>query len=60
MCITRSIKKFLIDEKIDRHLRNYFPILCDKEGIVWVAGLGIADRISHAGDDLVSVSLEIN
>ena len=58
--ITRSIKKYFIDEKIDRHLRDTFPIVCDDEGIVWVAGLGVADRVKkHSSGELVSVSLEV-
>ncbi len=59
--VTRSVKKYLIDAKIDRNLRDFFPIVCDKDGIVWVPGLGIADRIKkeNTGEEL-SVSLEIS
>ncbi len=58
--ITRSVKKFFIDSKLDRALRDTFPILCDSEGIVWVAGIGLADRVAEVKDgELFYLSLEI-
>ena len=59
--ITRSVKKFMIDEKIPPSLRSRIPIVCDAEGIVWVPGLGLADRMSNAQPDetVVSLSLEL-
>ena len=48
--ITRNIKKYLIDIKLDRKLRRSFPILCDTNGIAWVPGLGIADRLKDKND----------
>lgn len=58
--ITRSVKKFFIDSKLDRALREVFPILCDSEGIVWVAGIGLADRVAEVKDgELFYLSLEI-
>ncbi len=58
--ITRSVKKFFIDTKLDRALRDTFPILCDSEGIVWVAGIGLADRVAEVKDgELFYLSLEI-
>ena len=43
--ITRNVKKYMIDAKIPSELRHLFPVVCDGEGIVWVAGLGVADRL---------------
>ena len=34
----------MIDEKIPVELRSRVPIVCDGDGIVWVPGLGAADR----------------
>ncbi len=56
--ITRSIKKYMIDEKIPSYLRSQFPIVCDETGIVWVAGLGIADRCKNSDGELYSLSLD--
>ena len=61
--ISRSLKKFMIDEKIPSSLRSRIPIVCDNEGIVWVAGLGLADRVFNSSPkdfEEISVSLEIS
>ncbi len=57
--ITRSLKKYFIDIKLDRKLRDTFPIVCDSDGILWVAGLGLADRATCDTNDMMSLSLEI-
>ena len=43
--MTRNVKKYMIDAKIPSKFRRVFPVVCDSEGIVWVAGLGVADRL---------------
>ena len=58
--ITRSLKKYFIDIKLDRKLRDTFPIVCDNDGILWVPGLGLADRCVNYGTcNDMSLSLEI-
>ena len=42
--MTKSVKKYLIDKKIDKCLRSSYPVVCDNDGIVWVDGIGVADR----------------
>lgn len=56
---TRSVKKFMINEKIPSYLRQQIPVVCDEEGIIWIAGLGVADRIKDEGssDKVYSLSL---
>ncbi len=49
--ITRNIKKYMIDSKIPKSVRHLFPVVCDGEGIVWVPGLGIADRLKEKSKD---------
>lgn len=58
--IDRSIKKYMIDIKIPADQRNNIPILCDFDGIVWVPGLGIADRVKAEADsgELLSLSID--
>ena len=48
--ITRNIKKYMIDAKIGKTVRNTFPIVCDSEGIVWVAGIGVCDRLKSKNE----------
>lgn len=57
--ITRSVKKHLIDSKIPAHLRESFPIVCDEEGIVWVPGLPVCDRVKGGSEKKVYLSLLI-
>jgi tRNA(Ile)-lysidine synthase len=60
--MTRSVKKHLIDSKIDRHMRGAFPVVCDNDGIVWVSGIGVADRVAperNTDEEKLVISLEI-
>lgn len=41
----KTIKKFFIDRKIPRDQRTSIPLLADANGIVWVVGLSIDDRV---------------
>ena len=41
----KSLKKFFIDRKVPRHKRHIIPIIVDKEGIVWVSGHSIDERV---------------
>lgn len=34
----RSIKKWMIEQKIPAHLRGVIPLVCDKKGVVLIAG----------------------
>lgn len=40
----QRLKKFFIDHKVPREDRDLVPLLCDQEGILWVAG----QRIRHS------------
>ena len=41
----KRLKKFFIDRKVPRHKRHIIPIIVDTEGIVWVAGHSIDERV---------------
>ncbi len=43
--MTRSVKKFFIDSKISREMREYTPVICDAKGIIWVPGMKVCDRV---------------
>ena len=41
----KKVSDFLIDRKVPRVYRDEIPVVCDKEGIIWVVGHEIADRV---------------
>ncbi len=41
----KSLKKLMCDKKIDLALRDKLPIICDREGIVFVPFIGVCDRV---------------
>ncbi|MHB8836399.1 MAG: tRNA lysidine(34) synthetase TilS [Candidatus Methylomirabilia bacterium] len=46
----KKLKELLIEAKIPARQRNRVPLVCDRDGIVWVAGLRPAERCRvHAG-----------
>jgi len=42
---TKTVGDFLTDLKIPTPLRSEIPVLCDSEGIIWVIGYQIDDRV---------------
>ncbi len=42
---SRKLHDFFIDEKVPAHRRDSVPLVCDRAGIVWVAGYRIAHRV---------------
>ncbi len=42
---SKKVADLLSSEKVPRQERPRIPIVCDREGIIWVAGLRIADRV---------------
>lgn len=40
----KKLKDFFIDEKVPREERNYVPLVCDENGILWVVGYRIDER----------------
>ncbi len=41
----KTLKKFFIDRKVPRHKRNRIPLCADRDGIIWVMGYNIDDRV---------------
>jgi tRNA(Ile)-lysidine synthase len=42
---TKKVGDYLTDRKIDRVYRDEIPVVCDRQGIVWLVGFEIADRV---------------
>jgi tRNA(Ile)-lysidine synthase len=56
----KKLKELLIDAKIPARIRSRVPLVCDRNGIVWVAGLRPAERCRvHAGTKRLLL-LELN
>lgn len=49
----RSLKKLLIDEKIDRRIRDEVPVVVDDEKIVWVAGVRMSELVKVDASSLL-------
>lgn len=57
--ITRKLKKLFCERKLTREERSSIPIFCDREGILFVPGFGIADRVSD-GEKNLEIELYYN
>lgn len=54
---SKALKKWYIDEKIPRSLRDSLPVLTDRQGILAAAGLGPhAPRLSPEGDFFLTLT----
>jgi tRNA(Ile)-lysidine synthase len=54
----RKLQDLLVDRKVPRSERSRLPIVADEDGIVWVAGVEIADRarISSGAPSILEVA----
>lgn len=41
---TKKIKDFFIENKIDRQVRDQVPLICDRFGILWIAGYRLSEN----------------
>ena len=48
--IGKSIKKLMNEWKMPAHIRDYYPLLCDEQGIVLVPGYGCDERVRATED----------
>jgi tRNA(Ile)-lysidine synthase len=46
----RKVQDILVDAKVPEDERDDVPIVCDSQGIVWVAGHRLAERVAVHGD----------
>jgi tRNA(Ile)-lysidine synthase len=49
---------FLTDRKISRYVRDEIPVLVDKQGIIWLIGHRIADRVKINGKTKRAIEIE--
>ncbi|MBR5453888.1 MAG: tRNA lysidine(34) synthetase TilS [Clostridia bacterium] len=43
--ITKSLKKMMSERGTELSLRDQLPVICDGEGIIWVPGFPVCDRV---------------
>lgn len=40
----KKLSRYFIDKKVAKDLRDFVPLICDKDNIVWVYGFSINDN----------------
>lgn len=56
---TKKVGDFLTDKKYPRPLRDELPVVYDRNGVVWLAGVEIDDRVAITKDTRKIVRIEI-
>lgn len=54
-----KLKKFLIDQKVPRGMRNYIPLICNKQEIIWVGGLRVGEYWKVTKDSKIILHLKL-
>lgn len=55
---TQPLKKYLIDRKIDRPFRDFAPLLCIGNEVLWAPGIGVSEKARvPKGEQAVLLSL---
>jgi tRNA(Ile)-lysidine synthase len=57
---SKKLKEFFIDSKIPQEIRDTIPLVCDREGILWVAGYRHSGRARVTGGTQRILVLHIN
>jgi hypoxanthine phosphoribosyltransferase len=53
-----KVQDLLVDRKVPRKARDFLPVVCDGEGIVWVPGFRIAERVGIGPGTVRGLRLE--
>ena len=56
---TRTLQDIFVDARVPRRLRTRIPVICDDDGIVWLAGYRPADRVKVIPESTVYLRLAI-
>ncbi len=57
--ITKSLKKLFTENKVPETLRNSIPVIADNEGVIWVHGFGVAQRVSPSKNTKKILDVEV-
>ncbi|MCF0143444.1 MAG: tRNA lysidine(34) synthetase TilS, partial [Parasporobacterium sp.] len=55
----KSIKKFFVDEKVPRELRDKIPVLKDDSGVLWIVGYRIGEQYKITDSTTKALTAEI-
>lgn len=54
--VTKTVRRMMSEKKIPLQKRDILPVICDNDGIVWVPGFPVADRVyPEVGDEITYV-----
>lgn len=57
---TMKLKKYLMSKNIPHHKRDSLVLLCDEGEVLWVAGVGLSDKIKTISKPTHKLSIQYN
>ena len=58
--ITKTIKKIFTENKVPLALRDKIPVIADDKGVIWVYGIGVAERVAPNSNTDKILVVEVN
>jgi tRNA(Ile)-lysidine synthase len=55
----KTLQDIFIDSHVIRRLRSKIPVICDSDGIIWLAGYRIADRVKYTNNTTKKIYIRI-
>ena len=52
--VTKTVRRIMSEKKIPLEKRDSLPIICDGDGIIWVPGFSVADRVYPDKSDKIT------
>jgi tRNA(Ile)-lysidine synthase len=56
---SRTVQDIFVDARVPRRLRTRIPLVLDEEGILWIAGFRLADRVKIKASTTQSLRIQI-
>ena len=59
--MTKTVRRMMSEKKLDVGLRSRIPLICDSDGIVWIPGFSVCDRVypgkghGSGGSDIATI-----
>ena len=56
--VTKQLRRIFSEMRIEPELRRTIPVLRDDDGVVWVCGVGVADRVAvnNGAESIVTIT----
>lgn len=55
----KTLQDIFTDSHVIRRLRSKIPVICDSEGIIWLSGYRIADRVKYTSNTTKKIYIRI-